>query len=51
MIASQIIDTGKSKSFPNGLTLSLANGDKTQSLIIIGDSVAKAYQALSLIHI
>jgi len=47
MIASQIIDTGNSKSFPNGLTLSLANGAKTQSLIIIGDSVAKAYQAIS----
>ena len=40
MIASQIIDTGNSKSFPKGLTLSSASGDKTQSLIIIGDGVA-----------
>ena len=47
MIAAHIIDTGNSKSFPNGLTLSSASGDKTQSLIIIGDDVAKAYQAIT----
>jgi len=47
MIATQIIDTGNSKSFPNSLALSSTGEATTQSLIIIGDGVANAFQAIT----
>jgi 3-hydroxybutyryl-CoA dehydrogenase len=47
MITAKIIDTGNSKSFPNGLSLPSTGEDKTQSLIIIGNGVASAFQAIT----
>lgn len=47
MMAIQLIETGNSKSFPDGIPFSVSNDSSANVLMIVGDHVGTAFQKIS----